>query len=104
MRTNLAALKALTKECRSVADDRQTTGDASEALEAAASTLEAYGLDLVDLKRLRKYEKLAAKILKSVRVDFSAGGPSDSGAFVSKAMARDLSELVSGVTSAASSN
>ena len=54
MRTKLSALRALARECRAVADDRQTPGAASEALTAAASTLEAYALDLVELNGLCK--------------------------------------------------
>lgn len=46
MRTNPKALRSLIKECRSVANDRQTPGTASEALATAAGALEAYALDM----------------------------------------------------------
>lgn len=43
-----------------------------------------------EVDRLERIEKVARRIAKTIPLDVSAGGPSGSGAFVSKAMARDL--------------
>jgi len=92
--TDKSSLRRLIKDCETVASDRLTSGKAVEVLTDTIGTLEAYALDLAELARLRKIEAVAGRIAKTVKIDVSAGGTTDSGAFVSKAVARDLLALL----------